>query len=269
MPTIQDTRNQATWSRRSSRRWLAAGGTFTDPGERAVFDRIREHVRGGSVLDLGVGTGRTVPLFTALTKDYVGVDYLQPMVDACRARHPGVRVELGDARNLRSMPNEQFAVVNFSFNGIDAVGHEHRRQVLDEMRRVVRADGCVVFSTLNLDGPAFRERPWAPEVAPARNPLRRAARATRAWATMPLDVVRWARLQPHVEQGSGWAVAPLSAHHYGVMAHFTSLARQLTELSQAGLDRDVLVVENTVGARVEPHADTSESAWFHVMARKR
>lgn len=269
MPNIQDSRNQATWSRRGSRRWLDACGTFTDPGERVVLDRIRERIRSQPVLDLGVGTGRTVPFFTSLTKEYVGVDYLQSMVDACRTRHPAVRVELGDARKLTFLPNKHFAVVNFSFNGIDAVSHDDRGRVLAEMRRVVRDDGVVVFSTLNLDGPAFRERPWAPEVARARHPLRRAARATRAWASMPFDLLRWARLQTHAEQGPGWAVAPLSAHHYGVMAHFTSLTRELDELSRSGLDRDVHVVENTQGASVDPHARTAGPAWFHVIARKR
>lgn len=267
--SIQDARNQSTWSKRSSRRWLDSCGAFTDPGERVLFERLQDHARGRPVLDLGVGTGRTVSMFTSLTHDYLGIDYLPGMVEACRARHPHVRVELGDARNLVTVPNKQFAVVSFSFNGIDAVGHDDRQRVLDEMRRVLRDDGVVAFSTLNLDGPAFRERPWAPGVAPARNPLRIAYRATRAWAAVPFDLVRWARLKPHVRRGPGWAVAPLSAHHYGVLAHFTTLARQLTELARAGLDRDVMVFESTAGHGVDAHDDTSQSAWFHVLARKR
>ena len=269
MTSIQDARNQSTWSRHSSHRWLDACGAYTDPGERVVYDMLRERAGGRAVLDLGVGTGRTVPLLSSLTNDYLGVDYLPAMVEACRDRHPGARIELGDARNLAHIPSKRFGVVSFSFNGIDAGGHDDRQRVLAEMRRILCVDGLVAFSTLNLDGPAFRERPWIPGVAPARNPLRIAARATKAWAAMPFDLLRWARLHNHRESGEGWAIAPLSAHHYGVLAHFTSLQRQLGELTRAGLDRDVVVLESTHGHRVDRAHDTSASSWFHLVAGKR
>ena len=72
----------------------------TDAGERVAIAAIREEVRGKPILDLGVGTGRTIPLFAPLTHDYRGIDYLQAMVDECRARYPAARVDLGDARDL-------------------------------------------------------------------------------------------------------------------------------------------------------------------------
>jgi SAM-dependent methyltransferase len=269
MTTAQDMRNQTTWSRSSSRKWLDGRHDFTDPGERVAFEIARERVRGGAVLDLGVGTGRTIPMLAPLTSDYLGIDYLPGMVNTCRTRFPHAKVKLGDARNLLDVSSKHFSLVSFSFNGIDAVGHDDRRRVLDEMRRVLHDDGTVVFSTLNVKGPAFRERPWVPSVARSRNPLLRAARTGRALASMPVDLVRWARLRASGERGDGWAVAPLSAHHYGVLAHFTSLERQLAELTEAGLDREVVILESTNGAHVARADDTSSVGWFHVVARKR
>lgn len=269
MPIEQDTLNRSTWSSRSSRRWLDNVGAFTDAGERVVFDRIRDRVRDRPVLDLGVGTGRTVPLLRALTDDYLGVDYLPSMVGACRERYPSARIEVGDARDLDGVPSRRFSLVYFSFNGIDAVDHDGRARVLDEMRRTVRDDGVVAFSTLNINGPAFRERPWTWRVAPARHPALRAFRAARALSVMPIEVMRWSRLRARAISGDGWAVAPLSAHQYGVLAHFTTLERQLDELAAARLDRDVLVVENEHGDVVQPGDDTSRAAWFHVIAHPR
>jgi SAM-dependent methyltransferase len=268
MTTLQDARNKTTWSQSSSRRWLDAYEAFTDLGERAALDAIRDRVRGRAILDIGVGTGRTIPLLAPLAGEYLGVDYLQAMVDACRHRHPHVQVELGDARRLHGVPSGAFALVNFSFNGIDAVAHHERLAVLSEMRRVLADDGVAVFSTLNLAGPARRERPWAPTIAASRNPLKRAVRTGRAWAGVPLDLVRWAKLRNFAEDGEGWAVSPLSAHHYGVVAHFTTLRRQLAELDEAGLDCDV-VYDNIQGARVTPNDDSSKIAWFHIVARRR
>jgi SAM-dependent methyltransferase len=260
----QEARNRTTWSRASSRRWLDAADE--DRGERMALDRVRERARGKPILDLGVGTGRTIPLLAPLTDEYRAIDYLAPMVDECRARHPEVRVELGDARDLARVPAHHFGLVVFSFNGIDAVGHADRLRVLAEMRRVVRADGAVLFSTLNLGGPAFRERPWRPNVGRSRSALRHAVRTARAWAMTPFDVARWARLRLVAERGDGWALAPLSAHHYGVLAHFTTLARQLCELEDAGLGRDVIVLDNETGARITANDDTSKSSWFHFIA---
>jgi len=269
MTALQDDLNRSTWSMSSSRRWLDSVREFTDPGERAVLELVRDRARGKPILDIGVGTGRTVPMLAPLTSDYRAVDYLASMVDACRARHPHVRVELGDARALDGVADGFFGLVSFSFNGIDAVGHEDRTRVLAEMRRVARRDGVVVFSTLNMDGPSYRERPWVPRPATQCSLPRAAARTARAIASVPFDIARWMRVHPGALRGDGWAIAPLSAHHYGVLAHFTTLERQLEELANAGLDRDVIVVESEHGARVLPGQDTAASAWFHFIARPR
>lgn len=265
----QDALNRSAWTLRASQRWLDAVGPFTDEGERAALDLVRETARGKPILDLGVGTGRTVPLLHGLTDAYRAIDYVPAMVDACRARHPGVRVDVGDARSLEGVASGHVGLVSFSFNGLDAVDHDGRRRALTEMRRVVRDDGVVSFSTLNLAGPAFRERPWHLRIAATRHPARLAMRAVRAVSTMPLDLAGWLRLRSSCLDAPGWAIAPLSAHHYGVLAHFTTLARQLEELEEVGLDRDVIVLDNKHGARITTRDDTSRVAWFHVVARPR
>ncbi|HEY2369356.1 MAG TPA: class I SAM-dependent methyltransferase [Polyangiaceae bacterium] len=269
MTAAQDVLNRSTWSNRSSRKWLDATRDFTDVGERVALELVRGEVRAKPILDLGVGTGRTIPMLAPLTDEYVAVDYLPEMVETSRERFPHVRVELGDARSLDGHASGHYGLVHFSFNGIDAVDHEGRTRILSEMRRVVRDDGVAVFSTLNIEGPAYRERPWIPQAATNCSLPRAAVRTARAWAAVPLDLARWMRIRSQGAHGPGWSVAPLSAHHYGVLAHFATLARTFEELEDARLDRDVIVLENEHGRCVQPGDDTSGAAWFHVVARPR
>jgi SAM-dependent methyltransferase len=264
----QDERNRTTWQAASSRDWLDSLKGFTDEGERRALAEIEGSVRGTPLLDLGVGTGRTIPLLRELGSEYRAIDYLPSMVEAARARYPGVRIDLGDARALDGVPDAHFGLVNFSFNGIDAVGAEGRRRVLAEALRVLRPGGVFFFSTLNLEGPQYRERPWHRRLPRTGDPVRTAYRTVRMLGAVGLDAWNWLRLRRATEVGAGYAVAPLSAHHYGVLAHFITLSRQMEELAQAGFAPEVEVLDNETGDRVNPRDDLSQVSWFHVLARR-
>jgi len=266
--SIQDDLNQSTWSKGASRRDLARGAAFTDAGERAALDYVLDKVRGKPILDLGVGMGRTVPLLMPLTSDYRGLDYLPTMVEASRRAHPQAKIDVGDARFLTGYPDGHFGMVTFSFNGIDAVSAGDRRLVFRAVRRVLAPNGFFFFSTLNIDGPSYRERPWKIRVWPTRNPVRYAWHVMRQIAGSPLDVINWLKIRDGGERGQGYAVAPLSAHHYGVLAHYTTLKRQLEELSEEGFAKDSAVFENSRGARVSSTDDTSKVDWFHIVAMR-
>lgn len=125
--------------------------------ERAIFEVIGAEVLArSSLLDLGVGGGRTTHELAARCQRYVGADYAAPMVAACRTRFADlivqrdVRFEVADAR---AMPFEDgaFDIVFFSFNGIDLVGQAARDQALAECRRVLRPGGWFVYSSHNLN----------------------------------------------------------------------------------------------------------------------
>src|SRR4029077_9948420 len=120
-----------------------------------------------------------------ISPDYLGIDYLPTMVEASRRAHPDARVELGDARSLDALPDAHFALVNFSFNGIDAVSHQDRSLIFRAVARVLRPGGVFAFSSLNLEGPGARERPWRVRINPTHNPLRWLERAVRSVAMMP------------------------------------------------------------------------------------
>jgi SAM-dependent methyltransferase len=259
--------NPTTWSTAACRRDLDRNRGFTDPGEQAALEYVREAVRGRAILDLGVGTGRTIPFLTALSRDYCGIDYLPSMVEVARARYPSVHIEGGDARSLQSYPSACFGFVNFSCAGIDAVPAADRRRVLQAVRRVLMPSGVFVFSTLNLEGPSFRERPWRLRVWRSRNPLRALSAVVDQVTGAPVNLWNWMQIRGSREDGPGYSVAPQSVHHYRVLAHYTTLQRQLDELRDEGFDADGPVFESRFGARVTPGDDTSASDWFHVVTR--
>ncbi len=67
--------------------------------ERAAFAAVENDARRAPVLDLGIGGGRTSEPLLGLTKDYVSIDYQAAMIDTCRRKFPGVRLNTVDARD--------------------------------------------------------------------------------------------------------------------------------------------------------------------------
>jgi hypothetical protein len=58
----RDRINMAAWCGRSARNGYGTASDSTDPGELSAFAWVAEQVRGRTILDVGVGGGRTVSL---------------------------------------------------------------------------------------------------------------------------------------------------------------------------------------------------------------
>lgn len=268
MLTRQDMINQLAWTTPGAVRDLDYNNDYTDAGERAALAFVRDHIIGTPILDIGVGTGRTIGLLKPLASEYRAIDYLQSMVEISRKRYPGVSIELGDARNLARMPANHFGFVQFSYNGIDSVGERDRIQVLANVNRVLIEQGLFLFSTLNRNGPIPKQRPWHMIWPKAPDFLRFAVRCARALLWKPVEALRWYQLRKHEEHGPGFLVAPLPAHHWAILAHYVSLDRQIEELERTGFSV-VRVFSNESGNVVLPGDDTSSIDYFHIVARKR
>jgi SAM-dependent methyltransferase len=265
----QDTLNHRVWSETVTVREYAGSEGLLEPGERAIFERVVASLHDKPILDLGVGAGRTVPLLRPLASRYVALDYEPSMVSACRQRFPDVDVQIGDARDLSRFADETFGLVTFSFNGLDAIDHEGRARVLSEVHRVLRRGGLFWFSTLNIDGVGRRMRPWKPEW-PARDghPFRYAARTLQMLARIPKRMRNRARLKPEFVKGDGWCIETLSAHDYRLLVHYTSLARELAELAEAGFASDPLVVDCSSGRPLAVVDDQRDVFWYQILAQK-
>lgn len=268
-PLSQDDINTGTWSRANAIEWLASVDTFTDAGERAAYAVLLGEQQRYPVLELGVGPGRALPFLRAIATDYVGIDYVPAMIEAAKRRFPDADLRVGDARDLSAFADGHFGLVAFAFMGLDAVDRAGRARVLAEAHRVLRPGGRLWFSTFNLTGPHSRERPW--------NTLRYGdddGLGTRLWTTLswlrrlPLRLSNYRAARARAVAGDEWMVAPLSAHDFGLLIHYTTLDEQVRQLRLAGFTGDIQAFDNRTGEPVAPGADTSGAEAFNLLCCK-
>lgn len=122
--------------------------------EQTIIDLFKDQWKNWRVLDIGIGTGRTTHYFAPISKEYVGVDYAESMVRACKEIYahwgPSIKIQLGDVRSMQEFESGYFDFVMFSYNGLDSISHEDRIRALEEMKRVGKKGGYLFFSSHNL-----------------------------------------------------------------------------------------------------------------------
>jgi ubiquinone/menaquinone biosynthesis C-methylase UbiE len=156
-PSVREARmtNAETWRATDVVGEYAAAAELQPP-EKRLLETLADDLPAMRMLDLGVGGGRTAVHFAPRVREYIGLDYSAPMIEACRKRlaaeAAATRVSFihGDARSMTEFPDGQFHFVLFSFNGIDYVSHRDRLRIFSEVRRVGQKGSLFFFSTHNL-----------------------------------------------------------------------------------------------------------------------
>ena len=261
-----DTINRETWKLPATIRVYERMKGWTDPGEQAAVEYVAAEVRSRSILDIGVGAGRTTTLLKAVSEDYIGIDYTHEMVQACRARHPGTRIVHMDARDLSGFDDGQFALVVFSFNGIDSVDYADRHKVLREVHRVLQPNGLFIVSAHNRLGPSRGETPRL-RLHFSRNPLKLGWRMLQLIRSLVPSFLNHRRYRVLNETHDDWAIANCAAHNFGVVVMYTTLAEQKRQLTTAGFNVEV-ILDNVDGKPVTDDVNTRAASWFHYVARK-
>jgi ubiquinone/menaquinone biosynthesis C-methylase UbiE len=144
--------NQSTWRDKEIVEEYARATELQAP-ERAILELLRDRLPEMKMLDIGVGGGRTTGHFAPLVKEYIGIDYSEEMIAACKLRYlhfTRVSFAVCDARAMSIFADETFDFILFSFNGIDYITHQDRLRVFAEVRRVGRPGALFYFSTHNL-----------------------------------------------------------------------------------------------------------------------
>jgi SAM-dependent methyltransferase len=128
------------------------------PCEVYLFDKYVKS--SDAILDIGVGGGRTAPYLFAKGAKYIGVDYSQAMVAACKRKFPALEFYCENACDLRRFEDASFDVAVFSWNGMDCIGTvEAREACLREVFRVLKPGGRFIFSSHNA-----KQLGWWPEL---------------------------------------------------------------------------------------------------------
>ncbi len=220
------------------------------PAEQVVMTRLGERLKDFEMLDIGVGAGRTGYTFAPLVRRYVGLDYSPRMLKRAQkllGDRPNIELVLGDARDL-SLVTGPFDFVLFSFNGIDAVGHEDRLRILAEVRRALKPDGSFLFSTHSLGtlplptkkarSPRFQGNP-AYEIFARLRDVRYGRRIRRVNARVDLDAAR----------ERGWVVVEGIGHNFRLDDYYVDPGHQVEQLRELGFD--VVSVYDSEGREVD------------------
>ncbi len=233
------------------------------PAERRVLELLGPRLREMDMLDLGVGAGRTGYTFAPLVRRYVGLDYSPRMLERARGLlGEGVELVQGDAGNLAAVDGE-FDFVLFSFNGIDAVGHEERLRILAEVRRVLRPGGCFLFSTHSTGALPLATRQ-------ERSPRLRRSRLYRLYARLTDIPFGWRvrkvnrGLDLDLARERGWIVVAGRGHDFQIDDYYVDPAYQVRQLGEAGFE--VEAIYDVGGRDVElPHR--GRDPWLDYLCR--
>lgn len=237
------------------------------PAERTVLVRLRDRLRDVRMLDIGVGTGRTGYTFAPLVRRYVGLDYSEQMVVRARrllGESDEVSVVQGDARDLSGVGGP-FDFVLFSFNGIDAMGHDDRLHTLRQVREVLSPDGEFLFSTHSMNALPLARRRLRGRDRPKQSTLRSlyamvdsaryAWRISRSNRALDLDEGR----------RRGWILVRDNAHGFSIDAYYIDPAAQLDQLDEVGLE--LIVAYDAAGREVDPRK-AGRDPWLNYLVRR-
>jgi phosphatidylethanolamine/phosphatidyl-N-methylethanolamine N-methyltransferase len=137
---LQDETIKAAY-RRYAGFYDALFGPVLQPGRKAVLNAL-DLRPGDRVLEVGVGTGLSLPMYPASVK-VTGIDLSREMLDKARARV--ARRGLANVEGLLEMDAESMSFADASFDKVVAMYVmpvvKNPARVLDEFHRVCRPDG--------------------------------------------------------------------------------------------------------------------------------
>jgi SAM-dependent methyltransferase len=232
------------------------------PPEKVILERLGPTFKGGRVLDIGVGGGRTTAALAEISGDYIGVDYAPAMIEHCRQRFRGrwqhVSFQVADVRNMAAFPDASFDFVLFSFNGVDYVDESGRRLAFAEMRRVLRPDAWLAFSSHNI---RWAERMF--QFPMPRESLIVSLRLIKRWFLLRshnLTVRPWGRDKIFIRDGAG---------KFALTTCYVRPSRQIAGLASSGY-RDEQAYRLSDGAPLaSSEVDVNGEPWMYFAARKK
>lgn len=112
----------------------------------ATVALVTDEARGGSVLELGVGTGRLAIPIARTGCPVTGIDSSAAMLEKCRQKAADTNVQLLLGDMVNAQPDQEFAVVLIAYNTIFSLPSAQRQQALfDAVARRLSPDGVFVI----------------------------------------------------------------------------------------------------------------------------
>jgi len=223
--------------------------------EAVILKKLDPFIKDKTLLDIGIGAGRTTRYLLEISQDYTGIDYTAALAAIAKTRYPLGNIFCADARQLPA-PDQAFDFVLFSLSGIDYIDHGDRLKALREIHRVLRPGGFYMFSTHNREYKNFKKMPWQEDTPLTLGHLKSCLYSLAYWP-------RHLRMKKHEVDTDQYAIVNDSAHGFSLLAYYISADEQVKQLESEGF-RDIEIY-NMEGETVK---SDSQFPWIYYLASK-
>jgi SAM-dependent methyltransferase len=196
--------------------------------EAIILIRHRDAFAGKSVLDIGVGSGRTTRYLLPFAAHYLGTDVSPPMIALYRKNWPAAELAELDMRDLAKLHPRQFDFILASSGVFDVLTHEARLQALSDCAALLAPQGYLVFSGHNR---RYKRAGLPPKLEFSGSKIR--------W---PLTVARFVRdninhhkMKQFEQHKDDYALLNDIAHGFQSVFYYTDRATQTDQIAAAGL----------------------------------
>lgn len=123
------------------------------PAEKVLLDMIVRKPDKETMLDLGIGAGRTTYHFASIFSKYIGVDFSAGMIEASADRfkeRSNAEFIRSDVTSLPPLSIDKFDLILYSLNGIDYLRNlDERVKLFSKIYALLKNDGVFAFSAHN------------------------------------------------------------------------------------------------------------------------
>jgi SAM-dependent methyltransferase len=227
------------------------------PPEKYCFNLVPVSRR-NSILDIGVGTGRTTGPLSAMFERYVGIDCSKTMITVAKSLYPAADFRKMDARSLEFA--DQFDCVMFSFNGIDYVGYVDRKSILRQIAKVVRPEGHLIYSTHNLHNRRVASWLKFPVVKELVRPLRGLLSPGRLRPIAYRLINFW---RQSGSQNQPFAYVNDEGEGYTLLTTYVDIPEEIKTLERHGF-----TVVTVIGNTRQIAGYDEEDSWVYILAKR-
>ncbi len=227
--------------------------------ETTILLRHKEAFAGKTVLDLGVGSGRTTRFLLPFAGSYTGVDLSPQMIARARRGFPKARLLEMDIRELAALSGETFDFIFAPWAVLDALSPGDRHKALARIAALSPPGGMFVLSSHNRDA-ALAGKP--PSLNWSKRPVRLALNA----GHLAIARLNFERMKHLREEHADYALYNDMAHGWQGVFYYIGKDAQIAQLERHGFR--TMDVYGEDGRLIRPGDDVSPDGCLHYVAVK-